>query len=335
MVPKGSLLYNLSLFAKGVSMGAANKVPGVSGGAIAYVLNFYEELIYSFQKINHKALALLFKRSFKSFYQYINGNFLMFITSGMVFSYFTVSKLLDYFLLNYELQVWALFFGMIIGSGIYLINKYKGWNFKSYLSLTIGVLLGIAINFIEPSSENHNLWFVFFCGIIGVSGMTIPGLSGSYILMLMGSYVFLLVDTVNVFGNVIKEIIAGNFSVLQNATNQEYLIVMLVFTLGSLLGLIVLSKILGYVLLKWYKIVNASVIGFIIGSLGSVWPWKNKVFAMDKGGYLLDKFEHKIVIGFKTYFPDLYAVNNLTALLFIAIGCVLVVSIERFSKKKI
>lgn len=304
-------------------MGMANKVPGVSGGAVAYVLNFYNELIYSFQKINNKAFGLLFNRGFKSFLIYINAKFLLFIVGGMVFSYFTISKLLDYFLVNHELQVWSLFFGMIIGSGIYLIKKYEGWTLKSYVFLFIGGLLGFAVNFIEPSQENHNLWFVFICGVIGVSGMTIPGLSGSYILMLMGNYVFLLVDTVNNFGTIIVQVFVGNFSVLQNPVNQEHLIVLSVFTLGSIFGLITLSKILAFVLKKWGQIVNALIIGFIIGSLGTVWPWKNKIY------------ENNVIVGFKKYIPDLSTQHHLTAILFIVIGISLVLSIERFSKKEI
>lgn len=333
-LPK-NLIPALTLFVKGVFMGVANKVPGVSGGAIAYVFGFYEELIYSFQKINKKAFSLLIYRGFSSFYCYINGRFLLFIVGGMVFSYFSVSKLLDYFLLNYELQVWALFFGMIIGSGIYLIQKYESWKLQGYISLFIGVLLGFAVNFIEPGSENHNLWFVFVCGVIGVSGMTIPGLSGSYILMLMGNYVFLLVDTVNVFGDVLQNLFRGNFIILSSTSNQEYLWVMAIFTLGSFLGLVWLSKLLGYVLLRWKKTVNALIIGFIIGSLGSVWPWKHKIYAVDHGIYLLDKFGHKIVIGFDKYLPSITQTSNQLAMVFVVLGCALVLAIEQLSKKEI
>ncbi|NIJ44548.1 putative membrane protein [Wenyingzhuangia heitensis] len=332
MFPKGSLLYNLVLFIKGILMGVANKVPGVSGGAVAYVLDFYNELIYSFQKINNKAVALLFKRGIKSFLTYINARFLIFIVGGIVFSYFTVSKLLDYFLVNYELDVWSLFFGMIIGSGIYLIKRYKGWELKSYVSLCIGITIGIAINFIEPSTENHNLWFVFLCGIIGVSGMTIPGLSGSYILMLMGNYVFLLVDTVNILSNVILSLIVGDFSTLQDPTHQEYLAIIGVFTLGSIFGLIFFSQILAFVLVKWGKIVNALIIGFIIGSLGTVWPWKNKLYAHYNGQVVLDKFHNKIIIGFDKFMPDLALQQNRMAIGFVIIGITIVLGIERLQK---
>ncbi len=330
MFPKGSLTYNLLLFVKGMLMGVANKVPGVSGGAVAYVLNFHNELIYSFQKINKKAFSLLLHRGFKSFCEYINATFLLFIVAGMVFSYFTISKLLDYFLVHNELQVWSLFFGMIIGSAVYLIKKYKQREFKSYVSLAIGVSIGIAINYIEPTGENHQLWFVFICGVIGVSGMAIPGLSGSYILMLMGNYVFLLVDTVNIFGTILSQLLLGDFAVLQNPMHQEYLVILMVFTLGSVLGLIFFSKLLAIVLKKWEHIVNALIIGFIIGSLGTVWPWKHKIYDTSK----LDKYNHKIIMGFEKYSPDLTNAHHLIAILFVVMGICLVLGIEYFSKKR-
>lgn len=329
MIPK-----SISLFLKGILMGAANKVPGVSGGAVAYVLGFYNELIYSFQKMNGKALGLLFKRSIQSFAAYINASFLVYILGGIVFSYFTVSLLLDYLLERYELSVWSLFFGMIVGSGIYLIKRYENWNVKSYISLLVGASIGIIINFIEPGTENHNLWFVFLCGVIGVSGMTIPGLSGSYLLMLIGNYVFLLVDTVNVLGKVVLDVFSGDHTSFQNPDYQEYLIVFVVFTLGSFFGLIFFSQMLAYVLRKWDKVVNATIIGFIIGSLGTVWPWKEKIYDTSNGTILLDKFNHKVVIGFEKYWPNITLQENLIAVLFVVIGIVTVLGIEYYSKIK-
>lgn len=315
-------------------MGAANKVPGVSGGAVAYVFGFYNELIYSFQKINAKAFGLLFKRSFKSFYTYINAKFLVFLLGGIVFSYFSVSFALDYLLARYELYVWSLFFGMIIGTGIYLIRRYNNWNVKSYISLFLGIAIGVVINFIEPGTESHNLWFVFLCGMIGVSGMTIPGLSGSYLLMLMGNYVFLLVDTVNVIGEVVVDLFSGTISTFQDPNHKEYLLVFAVFTFGSVFGLIFFSQMLGYVLQKWEKIVNAIIIGFIIGSLGTVWPWKEKIYEQSNGVVLLDKFNHKVVVGFDKYWPNITLQENSIAILFVLVGVTMVLGIEKYSKIK-
>ena len=170
------------LILKGLAMGAANKVPGVSGGVVAFVAGFYEEFIFSLQRVNKTAFKLLFNGRFKSFFNYINGRFLTLLLSGMLISYFSVSKILDYFLVHYELYVWSLFFGMIIGSIYYINRDFTDWNFKTIVSLIIGISLGISISFLDPAMENDNLIFVFFCGIISVSGMTLPGFSGSFIL---------------------------------------------------------------------------------------------------------------------------------------------------------
>ena len=167
-------------------MGAANKVPGVSGGVVAFVAGFYEEFIYSLQKINIKAGKLLIAGRFRSLYHYVNGKFLGLLILGMLISYFSVSKILDYLIVHYELYVWSAFFGMIIGSIYYISKDFKAWNSKTIIALILGAVVGISISFLDPAKENDNLLFIFFCGIVSVSGMTLPGLSGSFILILMG-----------------------------------------------------------------------------------------------------------------------------------------------------
>src|SRR6056300_1481917 len=236
------------LVLKGLGMGAANKVPGVSGGVVAFVAGFYEEFIYSLQKVNKKAFKLLFNRRFNSFYNYINGRFLSLLFCGMIVSYFSVSKVLDYFLEHYELYVWSTFFGMIIGS-IYYINKdFKEWNYKTYTAIIVGIILGVGISFLNPAKENDNLWFVFFCGIISVSGMTLPGFSGSFILILLGNYVLLLVDSVNALYDTIYEVFGGDFTFIENTQRIRNLKVLVVFTLGSVTGLVTFSHLLSYIL---------------------------------------------------------------------------------------
>ena len=205
-----SFLDNFFLIIKGLCMGAANKVPGVSGGIVAFVGGFYEEFIYSLQKLNSKAVKLLFNGRFKSFYQYTNAQFLMLLIFGMLVSYFSVSKILDYFLERNELFVWATFFGMILGSIYYIAKDYDSWNQRTIPFGILGLIIGVSISFLSPAKENDNLLFIFFCGIVSVSGMTLPGLSGSFILILMGNYVLLLVDSVNALYNTFSEIFSGD-----------------------------------------------------------------------------------------------------------------------------
>lgn len=315
-------------------MGAANKVPGVSGGTVSFVLGFYEELIYSFRKINFKAFKLLFSGKFKSFYKYTNGQFLTLIMGGSIFSYFSVSLILDYFLEHYELYVWSWFFGMIIGSIYYIGKDFGEWTRTNFVYLLFGVTLGLAISFLTPATENENLWFVFICGIIGVSGMTLPGLSGSFILILLGNYVLLLVDSVNVLFNVITSVLTGNFDVLSDPIKVKYLKIIGVFSAGSAFGLVSISHILGYVLNKWNKIVNAIIIGFITGSLGIVWPWKRTIYVVKDNVVLVDKEGNKVVENYQRYIPDVFTQETLVAIFFIFLGIAVILMIDYYDKRE-
>ncbi|MEO8774120.1 MAG: DUF368 domain-containing protein [Gelidibacter sp.] len=323
----------LFLVIKGLGMGAANKVPGVSGGVVAYVAGFYEEFIYSLQKVNKTALKLLFNGRFKSFFNYINGRFLGLLFLGMIVSYFSISKILDYFLIHYELYIWSLFYGMILGS-IYYINKdFNDWNFKTLLTLAIGIILGVGISFLDPAKENDNLFFVFFCGIISVSGMTLPGFSGSFILILLGNYVLLLVDSVNALSDTFYEIMVGDFNVFHNPERIRMLQVLVVFTLGSVVGLVTFSHILSYILKHYKSITIASIIGFIVGSLGVVWPWKKTIYRLtDNGLPTFDSTGKQVIENYERFIPDLNS-ETYIAILYIVVGIAIVLALEWYAQK--
>lgn len=322
------------LVLKGLAMGAANKVPGVSGGVVAFVAGFYEEFIYSLQKINFKAFLLLINGRFNSLFNYINGRFLGLLILGMVISYFSVSKLLDYLLLHYELFVWAAFFGMIIGSIYYISRDFDYWTERRVLFAVAGIIAGVAISYLEPATENDNLWFVFICGIIGVSGMTLPGLSGSFILILLGNYVLLLVDSVNALYDTVADLMQWDLSFLDNEQRIRLLKVLLVFALGSLAGLVSLSHLLGYVLKRFQKETYAVIIGFITGSLGVVWPWKEKIYKVNaQGEYVLDMHEQRILDNYSRYWPDFTRGETWLAILFILFGVFIVLGLVWYEKR--
>ena len=327
-----TILDKFFLFLKGLSMGAANKVPGVSGGTVSFVLGFYEEMIYSFKKVNYKALLLLINGRFKSFYYYINATFLLLVFGGSMFSYFSISLALDFLLERYELLVWSSFFGMILGSIYYISKDFNDWNTKNMVSGIIGVALGVGISFMDPAQENDNLWFVFLCGIIGVSGMTLPGLSGSFILILMGNYVLLLVDSVTVLYRIIIEIFTGDFSFMNDDERLRYLTIMATFTGGSAFGLVFTSHILGYVLKRWHQIVTALIIGFITGSLGIVWPWKREIYKIENGNILVDVNGDRIIENYSRYFPDFYAQDTWIAVLFVFVGIGIILLIDKYGQ---
>lgn len=320
---------------KGLCMGAANKVPGVSGGIVAFVGGFYEEFIYSLQKVNSKAFKLLISGRFKSFYRYTNGQFLSLLVFGMLVSYFSISKILDYFLERKELLVWAWFFGMILGSIYYIAKDFHHWNKKTILSGIIGLVIGLSISFLSPATQNNNLIFIFLCGIISVCGMTLPGLSGSFILILLGNYVLLLVDSVNALYDTFAEIIQGDFSFLQNSKRLETLKILAVFTLGSAVGLVTLSHLLSYVLKHFRHITTAVIIGFITGSLGVVWPWKRTLFKIDANGNLLtDSNGNHIIENYERYLPDLATSETWWAVFFIVFGILILLGLDWYGKSR-
>ncbi|MEO9513805.1 MAG: DUF368 domain-containing protein [Flavobacteriaceae bacterium] len=330
-----TLIDNFFLVIKGLCMGAANKVPGVSGGIVAFVGGFYEEFIYSLQKINSKAFKLFFNGRFKSFYQYTNGQFLVLLILGMLISYFSISRVLDYFLVQKELFVWSTFFGMILGSIYYISKDFDHWNKRTIPAGIIGLLVGISISFLSPAKENDNLFFIFFCGIISVSGMTLPGLSGSFILILLGNYVLLLVDSVNALYNTFSEVFSGDFSFLDSPKRMGTLKILAVFTLGSATGLVTFSHLLSY-LLKHYKAISTAVIiGFITGSLGVLWPWKRTIYKPDRFGFtLLDSNGDKIILNYERYFPNVRDFETWWALFFVILGILVLLILDWYGKNR-
>lgn len=333
---KRNFIDYLILWFKGLLMGTANKIPGVSGGMIALVTNFYEELIYSYQKINTKALRLLLSGRFQKFLDYINFKFQFAINFGSVSAFFSISLLIDYLIrthseggLGLETEVWSYFFGLIIGSIFYVCTKIKEWEKPVYYGIFLGSALGLMISFMEPMAPNDSYWFIFLCGIISVSGMTLPGFSGSFMLIIIGNYNLLLVDCVNNLFYTIIAIFNGDFAMLGTATlaeraeriNMLYLVA--IFTIGSVVGLISFSKLMGYLLKHYHDIVIGWLIGFIIGSLGAAWPWKTK--DLNPQGYLM---------GYTRYLPQING-HFFIDLICIAVGIATILIVYKYEKKRI
>ena len=330
-----SFLDYIYLFIKGAAMGTANKVPGVSGGMVALVSGFYEEFIYSLQKFNSKAWKLLLAKKYKLFFKYINSKFLLAVILGSLFSYFTISKLLDYLIIHYEIPVWSFFFGMIIGSVYYINKEIDIWTSRAISTLVLGLIIGFGISFMDPIPENRNLIFIFICGIISVSGMTLPGLSGSFILMILGNYSMLLIDSVNSLSVAIYNTITLDFRFLQNPEIMENVKMLLVFTLGSIVGMISLSKLLGYLLKHYHRSVITLLMGFIIGSLGNVWPWKTTIYkTFDDGNFVFNKAGKKIIESYDRYLPNISSNNFITDFVFILLGIILILLLDYYTHKK-
>jgi len=307
----------LVLFLKGLAMGAVNKIPGVSGGTVAFVTGIYEDLIDSIKKINLKSLNILFKKGFKDFYEEINGKFLSVVFSGVIASFFSVSLLLDRLIEDYELYVFGLFFGMIVGSFYVIYYQLERLSIKTSVGILVGLSIGLLVSFANNFEVTNSNLIIFISGMIAISGMVLPGLSGSYLLLLMGSYTLIMVDSVNALYFTITDIFSLNFDFIYD-TNRIYLLkVVFFFTVGSVCGLIFLSNILSTLLKRFKSITISVIVGFIAGSLGGVWPWKTET--------LNGKFS--------LFFPDFTIGETWLTLFYIFIGILFVVLLERFANK--
>ena len=198
----------------------------------------------------------------------------------------------------------------------------------------LGILVGLSISFLNPATQNDNLWFVFLCGMISVTGMALPGFSGSFILILLGNYVLLLVDSVNVLFDTFVFMFSGDFSFISDPQHLRLLKVLLVFTLGSVVGLVSLSHLLSYIL-KHYKFKTlALIMGFITGSLGVVWPWKEALYRQDSyGNFITDTNGEQIIENYQRYLPEMNT-QTIYALLFIIFGAAIVLGLEWYGNKR-
>ena len=315
-------------------MGTANKVPGISGGVVAYVGGFYEEFIYSLQKLNLKAFKLLISGRYATFFHYINGRFLTLLILGEALSYFTVSKGFDLLIHYYPILVWATFFGMILGSIYYISRSYGEWTRNNVIILIIGIAIGVGTSLLDPARENPNLIFVFFCGMVSISGMTLPGLSGSFILIILGNYVLLLVDSINTFFDTMVAVIQGDFSWWYDPLHMDMLAILTSFVLGSIVGLISLSHLLGWTIKHYRNETNAMIIGFIAGSLGVVWPWKKEIYQLtNTGSIAIDASGKKILENYSRYWPEINDTHTWIAIIMVAIGFLSVYILDRYGNK--
>ena len=324
MQPKKTQRQKLVLICKGIAMGVANKIPGVSGGIVALAAGFYEELIYSFSRFNKTAFTLLIKKGFKAFYTHINGSFLSLLFTGVVISFFSASLILDQFIQYYPRKVWGLFFGMILASVFFIWIKAKRYTYKEYIVTILGLASGLLVTFLTPGQENDNLLFVFICGMISISGMILPGLSGSFLILVLGNYTLLLIDSVNALYFTLVDLVSFDLRFLEDPARLNLLAVMLAFTLGSISGLLVLSKALRLFLQHYPKKIIALLIGFILGSLNAIWPWKRDVYNPVKG---------KQVDSFELFWSKLTELENIYVILFILLGFGIVTLLETYGKK--
>ena len=294
------------LILKGFSMGAANVIPGVSGGTIALITGIYEELIDSLKSFNIQALKLLLKGEFKTFISHINLKFLFAVFFGTALSIISLARVLEYFFKQNEQMVWSFFFGLIIASIYYVAKMINSWNISSIVFLLLGITFATSLAFLKPLSENSSSYYLFICGIVSVASMILPGLSGSYVLILMGNYHLIMLHSVS-----------DPFSNLN---------ILFPVILGSIIGFLTLSHSISYILKKHYDSTISLLTGFIVGSLLIIWPWKVPLET------ILGRNGDLKVISYNWILPDFVAIENIYCFILILAGIAVVFLIEFLGK---
>ena len=247
------LIHNLIVALKGFFMGAANVVPGVSGGTIALNTGIYKEIVDALGSLTQKETwKALFKGDFKGFWKQVHGTFLFWLAIGVVLSVFSLAKLMTYVLEHHPVQTWAFFFGLIVASAILMFKDIKGWGIREILFTLGGVALGLVVCTLSPTETPDNWLFIFLCGAIAVCTMILPGISGSFILVIMGKYDF----------------------IMQAIADLDWP-VLIVFGLGCVVGILAFAKFLHWLLGRFEKQTMLVLLGFVLGSLVKVWPWSN------------------------------------------------------------
>ena len=280
-------------------MGAADVVPGVSGGTIAFIAGIYDELINSIKSINMHSLKLLFTGKIAAFWKAVNGNFLFALLLGIAISVFSLAKLITYLLLNEQVLVWSFFFGLVLASTWFVTKDIKGWNWKTVAGFVGGAVIAYYITVATPAETSTNLMFIFLCGAIAICAMILPGISGSFILVLLGKYFYVM-----------------------EAVKTLDLVVLGVFAFGAALGITSFSRVLSYALKNFRNITLSVLSGFMLGSLNKVWPWKEVEKLVSDGHEVM--IEHNIA-------PNTEVAEAVVLML---IGFILVYVLEKISAKK-
>lgn len=292
-----NMIKNIVVALKGFAMGAANVIPGVSGGTIALLTGIFNELIEALNAImSVSTWKLLIKGQFKEFWETIHGTFLLWLAIGVIISVFSLAKLMEYVLAHHPVQTWAFFFGLIVVSAVFMLSDIKGWKGKEVAWLVLGIALGAFICLLSPTETTSDMWFIAVCGAIAICTMILPGISGSFILVLLGKYEYIM-----------------------KAVSDLNIPVLLVFAIGCVIGIVAFSKFLHWLIGKYEKQTLLVLIGFTIGALVKVWPWADKA-ACETANVLNGQPVEALHIG--------------GAVLWALIGAGLVLALELLTRKK-
>lgn len=295
------------LYLKGLSMGGADVIPGVSGGTIAFITGIYDELLHSIKSIDAETIRLVFTFRIAEAWKKVNGNFLIVLIAGLATAWISLARAMKYLLDNYQIGTWSFFFGLIIISTYQVLRQVRQRTVKAFLAFALGVVVAYFITLLSPTSTPDALWFIFIAGAIAICAMILPGISGAFILLLMGKYEFILTK------------ILIEFNIPVAAT----------FAAGCLVGLWAFSHALTWVLDHYHDLTVAMLAGFMVGFLNKIWPWREAT------AYHLNSQGQQVVSFDRSVWPWDYLAKTghnpqiLYAILFAALGVLLVVGIEK------
>lgn len=293
-------------------MGAANVIPGVSGGTMALITGIFERLIDAIKSFNLKAVKLLFAFKLKEFAKQVDLYFLIAVFGGIAVAIITLAKLFDYLFIHYPVYIWAYFFGLVLASVYFVGKTVSKWTTTVIIFFVIGTAAAIAISIMNPATENTNPIYLALCGVVAMCSMILPGLSGSFVLILMGNYQLVMIDAVN---------------------NMDLQILMPV-GIGAVVGLIAFSHILSWVFKRYRNQTISLLTGFILGSVSILWPWQKIVYLKDAAGELILKKGEPIIMKYERIMPDSFSGEVIFAILIAIAGILSIWAIEKLAAVK-
>ncbi len=302
-------------------MGAADVVPGVSGGTIAFISGIYEELIESIDNLDFGVFKAWKNDGFKTAWNSINGSFLLALFSGIAISILSLAKLIKWLLHNEPILLWAFFFGLVLASILYIGKQIQSWSPKIVIAILITSILSYFITLAEPFASPDSPFYLLFCGFIAIIAMILPGVSGAFILLILGAYE----TAINTVNNLIEGVTAGNWDVLKDALLNFFML-----GIGAIIGLKVFSKVLNWMFKHHKNLTLAILTGFMIGSLNKIWPWKKVLKTrINSEGLEVTALDESIL-------PTAYNgdSNILFAVIFIVIGFATILILESLGNKK-
>jgi len=311
----------LTIIFKGIAMGAADVVPGVSGGTIAFISGIYEELIESIDKINLGVFKIWKTDGFKTAWNSINGTFLVALFSGIAISILSLAKLIKWLLHNEPVLLWSFFFGLVLASILYIAKQIKNWSALVFVAIVLTSILSYYITLAEPFASPDSPYYLLFCGFIAIITMILPGVSGAFILLILGAYQT-AIDTIN---NLRDGLFTGNMELFKEAFINFSLL-----ALGAIVGIKVFSKLLNWMFKHKKNLTLAILTGFMIGSLNKIWPWKEVLSTR------VNSEGNKVPLLEKSILPTNFDGDSqlLTASVFIIIGFFTILLLERLGKDK-